>query len=76
MAVWYIEKEGEFVGVIAREGAQFTSMRKELTTMTGCKAWWITLGDWHYLDWFEAVTAFWEKGTPPESVLMAKMIGE
>lgn len=76
MVVWYIEKEGEFVGVITREEPLFGAMRRDLSTMPGCRAWWITIGNWHYLDSTEAVEDFWKKGTPPESVLMAKMIGE
>lgn len=76
MIVWYIEKEGEFVGVITRELPDSWGMRREAQEYSDCTVWIFSGLRWYSIPTYAADSAIWEEGIPPESVLMAKMIGE
>lgn len=76
MVVWYVEKDGEFVGVITRELPDSWGMRSEAQEYTDCVVWVFAGLSWFSISSNAADSAIWRDGEPPESVLMAKMIGE
>ena len=76
MVVWYIEKDGEFVGVITRDFPDSWGLRREAQEYSDCMVWIFSGLSWYSIPTYAADSAVWEEGDPPESVLMAKMIGE
>lgn len=76
MAHWYVTKDGEFVGIIARDEPNSWDMRREAQEYADCEVWVFTGHSWYSISSNAADSAIWRDGEPPESVLMAKMIGE
>lgn len=74
MVVWYIEKDGEFVGVIARELADSWGMREEAQEYVDCKVWIFSGFRWFSMPTNTAGSAIWEEGKPPKCMLMVKML--
>ena len=76
MVIWYIEKDGEFVGVITRDFPDTRGLRREAQEYSDCTVWIFSGLRWYSISSNAADSAIWRDGEPPESVLMAKMIGE
>lgn len=76
MVVWFVEKDGEFAGVITRDWPDSWEMRKEAGTLVDCKVWQLIEGQWWSMPTNHIQSAIWQEGTPPPSIIMAALIGE
>lgn len=76
MAHWYVTKDGEFVGIIARDTPDSWGMRAEAKTYEGCMVWLYAMEQWWNLPANEAGSKVWQPAEPIPCVVMANMIGE
>ena len=76
MAVWFIERNGEVVGVVTRPSPDTYEMRKESTEYPDSTVWLFTTAGWWYMPTSGLVAGIWEEGDPPDSVKLAQMLRE
>lgn len=74
--VWYVEKEGEIVGIIALGEPDTYAYRQEAKNYPDCRVWSYSMIGWAYMDTNNIRSAIWRPTKAPDTVILAKMIGE
>ena len=76
MVVWYVSKDGKFVGIISRELPDSWNMRDEAKKYSDSRVWVKANAGWWYMPTETISNAIWAEGNPPDSVKMAQMLRE
>lgn len=74
MVVWYVSKDGEFVGIITRELPDSWNMRADAKIYPESEVWVKVTDGWWYMPTQTIHSAIWAEGDPPDSVKLAQML--
>lgn len=74
MFIWYVTKDGEFVGMITRDEPDSFGMRAEARTYVDCMIWLHVLDVWWNIPANESGNATWMRAEPVPCLVIANML--
>lgn len=72
--VWYVEQNGEIVGIIALDVSDTYNYRREAMNYPDCRVWCRVMFGWAYMETNNIRSSIWKPAIPPDVVVMAQLI--
>jgi hypothetical protein len=72
--VWYVERDGELLGVIHLDSADTFGYRMESKNYPDCRVWTRVVFGWAWMATNDIRFSIWKPATPPDVVLVAYLL--
>lgn len=72
--VWFVEQNGEIVGVIQLGTPDTYNYRREAMNYPDCHVWCRVMFGWAYMKTNHIRSSIWKPAQPPDVVVMAHLI--
>lgn len=72
--VWFVEQNGEILGVIVLDTPDTYNYRREAMNYPDCRVWCRVMFGWAYMETNNIRSAIWKPAMPPDVVMMANLL--